>query len=959
MAGKDDLLKPTSATTTSADGEEGTSSSGKTTTTTSTSSYKAFSGVSVDGKADIQNGTGTPGSVLSKIGFTAEPNPMGDLQQASYHFSFYLDTDVESQQGQGNVFVIAETGLTGMNLQDVEIEGFVGPNIRTRNATATSITIKIYEPYGSQLPDLLFQAAVRMNIANYLKAPWFLKLKLHGYDEQGNHTTVGDSWLWKLVLIDIQSQISELGSVHTITAMPQAEVALNNQFCMLPSSVNSDGATVGDALKNIVTSMNDNIIQTYGASNPPFIEFAVEDVAYPYDTKVGVARPFDHKIVADAPQDSSQSTNNNYGVQTSQFGPGTDIPAVVDKLMARTDTGIMVARLSREKPSGNGPDMEQTIRDPASFMHRVETKVEYKNYDAVLGDYCKKITYIVKPYQSVRLLTSMGRAQSFDREKTLNHQKAQHAVDRMFLKKQYDYLFTGLNTEIEKFDINVNFRWAVSVPVMQNWAAMGSTPARVDNVALAQDSTLQLQQNKAQLDALLQKREELKATNSTVDQNDSTATEAARKAEEDLNAQISAAEQQNQQLRTIAGQARDSVNNSAANELEKRRKANPITKRIVDGEDDIYENAQGNGDYAGAGGGKSSFLPITIVQDPDAPVSSVRSGTSSDNNPNKSVYGALLNQLYGSFDGNLQNLELDIRGDPYWLGPGNTGSPYDKDSSADTPNFMNGEHIFVFRFKLPVGYDQSTGTVALAADDNAKGGSGTEDKKAATGGNSNIFTGFYATTQVVNHFREGRFTQTLTGVRIQGWTYENIIEGREVTVADSTLYSNSQAPAPVSNGGLESGTRGATGTRTSTITAGNLTEQQLLAATLAAEAGGEGTRGMQAVGNVIMNRTKANYRGDGTVSEVITAPSQFSAWNNASPASYVAKNENSSTYQQAYVIAGQLLSGQSGDITGGATSYLNVPLTAKINNGRLPSWYTQNTNKVTTKIGNHTFLKGV
>lgn len=350
MADKSDLLKAQSKTSTSNDGEEGTSSSGKATTSTSTSSYKAFSGVAVDGKSDIKDGTGTAGGVLSKIGFTPEPNPMGDLQQASYHFSFYLDTDVESQQGQGNVFVVAETGLTGMNLQDVEIEGFVGPTIRTRNATATSITIKIYEPYGSQLPDLLFQAAVRMNIANYLKAPWFLKLKLHGYDEAGNHVQVGDSWTWKLVLIDIQSQISEMGSVHTITAMPQAEVALNNQFCMLPTTVNSSGATVGEALKNIVASMNENIITTYGASNPPFIEFAVEDVPYPYDTKVGVDRPFSHKIVADAPQDSNQGGDIDFGTSTSHFAPGTDIPMVLDKIMARTDTGIMIARLSREKP---------------------------------------------------------------------------------------------------------------------------------------------------------------------------------------------------------------------------------------------------------------------------------------------------------------------------------------------------------------------------------------------------------------------------------------------------------------------------------------------------------------------------------------------------------------------------------------------------------------------------------
>lgn len=958
MAGKSELLSPqgSSSNRKGTDAEEGASSSSKagkpSATTTKTSAPL---------DRNIKDGNETLGGFLKSVNFDPTPNPMGDLLQPTYHFSFYLDTDIESQQGSDNVFVIAETGLTGMNLQDVEIESFVGPNIRTRNATATSITIKIYEPFGAQLPDLLFQAAARMSINNYLKAPWFLKLKLHGYDEDGKHVQVGDSWTWKLVLIDIASQISESGSVHTITAMPQAEVALNNQYCMVPSSVNSSGTTVGDALQNIIKSMNDNIIQTYGNSNPPFLEFVIKDEPYPYDTKVGVSRPFDHKIVSDSPQDGNQRNDIGFGTTTTHFAPGTDIPAVVDKLMASTDSGIQIARLSREKPNGNGPDLEPTIRDVSSFVHRVDTQVEYLGYDAVLGDYAKRITFIVKPFQSMRLLTSMGRAMKFDKEGQLNRQKAQHAVNRVFMTKQYDYLFTGLNTEIEKFDINVNFRWAVSVPVVKNWNNISGSTARMSDAAQAQDSTLQLQQSKNDIDSLKGQRQILddaKAKNNGVED------DATQKKRAELDAQISTAEQRNQELRTIAGQARDKVNAAQAVEIEKRRKLNGASTRVIDGEDTVYDNAQGKDVYAGAGGGMSSFLPITIVQDPDAPVSAVRSGTPNDNNPNKSIYGALLNQLYGNFDGNLQNLELEIRGDPYWIGPGSTGKPYNEQSTTTTPNWMNGEHIFVFRFKLPQGYDQSTGTVNLSKDDQGRGGStGKQDeKKPASGGDSNIFTGFYAAINVTNHFREGRFTQTLNATRIQGWTYENIIEGRENIDDGETNFSNSNAPTPpVSTGGLEAGQRGANGTggrgAGARIPTGNLTDQQLLAITLVGEAGGEGVMGMQAVGNVIMNRKRTNYGGNGTVSEVILAPKQFSMWNGQTVSSVYASNSQKSTYDQAYTIAGQLLNNQAGDLTHGATSYLNVPLTAKINGGKLPSWYYKGT--ITRKIGNHTFLKGV
>lgn len=939
MTGKSKLLAPTSNKTPDAD------------TKPASPSTTPFRGTD---PGNIKDGNATPGSVLKSIGFNPEPNPMGDLYQATYHFSFFLDTDNEPLQGQGREFVIAETGVTGMNIQEVTIDSFVGPNVRTRNATATSITIKIYEPFGSQLPDLLFQAAVKMNIRNYLKAPWFLRLKLHGYDVDGKPQQVGDKWLWKLVLIDIQTQISENGSVHTLTAMPQNEVALNNQYCMLPTIVNTSGTTVGEVLKNIVTSMNDNVNRNYGSTNPPVVEYAIEDREYPYDSMVGIRRPFDHKLVADLPQDSNLRAVSGFGTQTTQFGPGTDLPAVLDLLMARTDTAIMAARVSREKPSANGPDLEQTVRDPSSLMHRIDTKVEYTGYNSIIGDYTKKITFIVKPYQSLRLLTSMGRAMTFDKEKTLNRLKAKHAVDQAMLKKQYDYVFTGLNTEVEKFDINVNFRWAVSVPVIQGWGTNTGSTMRVDNAnaAEARDHTLQLQSLNQQYQNAIVDRQKLDETPTPAGTPEDPAKTQKRQR---LDAEIARLKGETDRLQNLAGQESDIANRQA--DAEAARRGIPPIGRTYDGEDEIYANssADENGNardgYGGAGNNGLSYMPITILQSPEDS-SGTKYGSSTDNNPNKSIYGALLNQLYGSFDGNLQNLELDIRGDPYWLGPGSAGVPYDEPSSGTKPNFMNGEHIFVFRFKLPQGYDQNTGTVSLPKDEGSKpGGSPTpeEAKKASMGGNSNIFTGFYAATQVVNHFRNGMFTQTLTGVRIQGWTYENIIEGREITADDNTIYSDTPAPPPAP------GSSGRPSSKPGNVAGSNLDERTLLALTLVGEAGGEGPRGMQAVGNVIMNRVRVGKRGN-SVSEVIRSPKQFSVWNNTSPSSRLAAINSAGAgsavarnYQQAYDISGQLLSGQLGDITNGATSYH-----ARYVN---PSW--ADPSKRTAVIGQHIFYKGI
>jgi spore germination cell wall hydrolase CwlJ-like protein len=97
----------------------------------------------------------------------------------------------------------------------------------------------------------------------------------------------------------------------------------------------------------------------------------------------------------------------------------------------------------------------------------------------------------------------------------------------------------------------------------------------------------------------------------------------------------------------------------------------------------------------------------------------------------------------------------------------------------------------------------------------------------------------------------------------------------------------------------------------------------LLTRTMLGEARGEGADGMQAVANVILNRTQGNID---RIPEVIKAPKQFSIFNNMDdPNTKEVMNLPASdeAYQKARNIALEVLEGQRGDITGGATHYVN------------------------------------
>lgn len=122
-----------------------------------------------------------------------------------------------------------------------------------------------------------------------------------------------------------------------------------------------------------------------------------------------------------------------------------------------------------------------------------------------------------------------------------------------------------------------------------------------------------------------------------------------------------------------------------------------------------------------------------------------------------------------------------------------------------------------------------------------------------------------------------------------------------------------------------------------------------MAKTMWGEARGEGARGMQAVGNVIMNRVNAASWYGASIKDVVLKKWQFSCWNETDPNRKVIEplTEQQLAANGSLSIARQVISGMLPDITGGATHYH-----AK---GIRPSW--ASSMKKTATIGNHIFYR--
>lgn len=142
-------------------------------------------------------------------------------------------------------------------------------------------------------------------------------------------------------------------------------------------------------------------------------------------------------------------------------------------------------------------------------------------------------------------------------------------------------------------------------------------------------------------------------------------------------------------------------------------------------------------------------------------------------------------------------------------------------------------------------------------------------------------------------------------------------------------------------------------------------KKEVIAAILIGEAGGEKSPGMQAVLNVMQNRTKQPNSAT-SIYYVATKKWQFSAYNRVSvskkwtEAKMVAYFRRHVNYKKAYQLIYHLNHGNIDDVTGGATHFYNPD---KVKTA--PSWAPvkfggkNKKAKFTVQIGSHLFFKDV
>ena len=216
-------------------------------------------------------------------------------------------------------------------IEDVEIEGIIVPNTRTRLTNATNISFQVLEPYSMGLFLQTLQiAALQAGFTNYIQAPFLLTIEFVGFDDDGNPVTVDKEGKTvnlqrkiPMKLANVEFNVSGSGTTYDVTAIPWNEQALVDQIDRTYSDITITG-------KNVV-----ELLQTGPESLTTIINGRYEELR-----KEGNF-PTADEIVVSFPNDITSSVSNTANKNTIDKGAVTSPKKTKSPLFGNIVTGVI------------------------------------------------------------------------------------------------------------------------------------------------------------------------------------------------------------------------------------------------------------------------------------------------------------------------------------------------------------------------------------------------------------------------------------------------------------------------------------------------------------------------------------------------------------------------------------------------------------------------------------------
>lgn len=404
----------------------------------------------------------TLGDNITNINDLALDNNVLDAYQSyTYNFTLKLYQDSVSKENRlptnsDRFVVIAESGATAMfNIKRVEIQNVPGTTRENKGATTTKVRIDLEEPLGFTFIDRLLQAAKDLGLPCLTTVPYVLELSFVGWDENGIPTKpIMPTKTWVLNLLQVLPDLKKGGTHYTLEFSRQNEQVQQDVRCKIAKTIKfTKGKTLVETLNNFAKALtNASDIAAEGTNyTPAGSKNDPKRLRHVYNF---IPQNSDSQLGKLSMWTMASNLNANTQRQfevTPASGSATQFEIIVQP--GKDIFEVLTAIL------GNTNEAYKFVcpaADPSQAEFNNSEFTNFFHFDAsTVNDLFDPVTNSYTQTHTVTIVPKVVSRNSILTKVPGGQQEVQQLMSNNLFIKGYEYLFTGKNTSV--LDVNIDF----------------------------------------------------------------------------------------------------------------------------------------------------------------------------------------------------------------------------------------------------------------------------------------------------------------------------------------------------------------------------------------------------------------------------------------------------------------------------------------------------------------------
>lgn len=393
-------------------------------------------------------------------------NELDKYDQYTYHWKLYMTSLDNVYKGTvlepQNHTIIAESGVSDLTIDKVEIHGLATPTVQTGTGTQTDMKFEITEPAGAGLIDKMFYESLSLGIGNWMVMPLFLELEFRGRDPESSETfdsgmpgPLGENkWVWPIQITDMKANVTTMGTRYSVTAIFMTEHGQSNTYFSLQHN------TVLKKLTNVQSAMDDLAEKL---NQDAFEAMATGNYSLPDVYKIIVDPTFAEKplIPNNANKHSSRAGDYiDFDKKTATYNANTSIDKIIDSILGAT------AYFQEKLQSSNTPTSTPKSANEADSMRkiwRITTETRPYAFDPMRQNNALEIAIYIVEYDIGVLEADAAQVGETPDTLPAAKKRVNTYIQKDILKKVYNYIYTGLNDQIHAFELNLKFSFLAAL----------------------------------------------------------------------------------------------------------------------------------------------------------------------------------------------------------------------------------------------------------------------------------------------------------------------------------------------------------------------------------------------------------------------------------------------------------------------------------------------------------------